>query len=99
MRFLITCLIPGFLVDFVSSPVISGFTSAASVTIAVSQLKNLLGMSIKRRSHLPAILKTFDELFHNYSSIRWLDSLLGIACIVTLLAMKVRGYRNDTGQI
>ena len=56
----------GFLVDFVSSPVISGFTSAASVTITVSQIKNLLGMTVTRKSHLPAILKTFVRFFKFY---------------------------------
>jgi MFS superfamily sulfate permease-like transporter len=80
----------GFLVDFVSSPVISGFTSAASVTIAVSQMKNLLGLQVRQKSHLPAILKNLDELFNNISTIKWRDTLLGLSCIFTLLFMKVR---------
>ncbi|KAF2234684.1 sulfate permease [Viridothelium virens] len=33
----------GFLLDFVSAPVLSGFISAAAITIAVGQLGNLLG--------------------------------------------------------
>ena len=36
----------GALVNFLSVPVISGFTSAAAITIAVSQLKELLGLQI-----------------------------------------------------
>lgn len=36
----------GFLVNFLSHPVIAGFTSAAAVIIAASQLKYLLGISI-----------------------------------------------------
>ena len=82
----------GFLVDFVSAPVISGFTSAASVTIAVSQLKNLLGLQVQRPSKLPAILKTVEEIFENISSIKWRDSLLGFSCIFILLIMKVRPH-------
>ena len=42
----------GFLVNFLSHPVILGFTSAAAVIIAVSQLKYLLGFSIPRFEHL-----------------------------------------------
>jgi SulP family sulfate permease len=38
----------GFLVSFLSHPVISGFTSAAAITIAVSQFKDLLGVNIGR---------------------------------------------------
>jgi SulP family sulfate permease len=41
----------GFLVNFLSHPVISGFTSAAALVIGFSQLKHLLGMDIPR-SHL-----------------------------------------------
>uniref|UniRef100_A0A8B9Z9D4 Solute carrier family 26 member 11 n=1 Tax=Buteo japonicus TaxID=224669 RepID=A0A8B9Z9D4_9AVES len=34
----------GFLLDFISSPVIKGFTSAASITISFNQVKNILGL-------------------------------------------------------
>ena len=36
----------GFLVDFISAPVISGFTSAASVKVITGQTKALLGLTI-----------------------------------------------------
>ena len=36
----------GFLVNFLSKPVISGFTSAAAIIIGLSQLKHLLGTEI-----------------------------------------------------
>lgn len=36
----------GFLVNFLSHPVISGFTSAAAIVIGLSQLKHLLGLSM-----------------------------------------------------
>ncbi|WP_420592803.1 SulP family inorganic anion transporter [Robiginitalea biformata] len=36
----------GFLVNFLSRPVISGFTSAAAIIIGLSQLKHLLGVEI-----------------------------------------------------
>lgn len=38
----------GFLVNFLSHPVISGFTSAAALIIAGSQLKHLFGISVER---------------------------------------------------
>jgi len=40
----------GFLVNFLSHPVISGFTSAAALVIAVSQLKHLLGLDFPRQA-------------------------------------------------
>ena len=38
----------GFLVNFISDPVLTGFTSAAALLIATSQVKNLLGIDIPR---------------------------------------------------
>ena len=46
----------GFLVNFLSHPVLSGFTSAAAIVIAFSQLKHLLGFSIPRSEHFHEIL-------------------------------------------
>ncbi|MEZ5058929.1 MAG: SulP family inorganic anion transporter [Saprospiraceae bacterium] len=43
----------GFLVNFLSHPVISGFTSAAALIIGLSQLKHLLGVDIPRSHHIP----------------------------------------------
>lgn len=41
----------GFLVNFLSHPVIAGFTSAAAVIIGISQLKDLLGFAIPNFPH------------------------------------------------
>ncbi|KAF0303415.1 Sodium-independent sulfate anion transporter [Amphibalanus amphitrite] len=40
------CLRLGFLVDFFSVPVVSGFVSAASITICTTQLKGLFGLKL-----------------------------------------------------
>lgn len=48
----------GFLVNFLSKPIISGFTSAAALIIGFSQLKHLLGIDLERT-------KTIFELFYN----------------------------------
>lgn len=46
----------GFLVNFLSHPVLSGFTSAAAILIGASQIKYMLGVSIPRTEY-------FYELF------------------------------------
>ncbi len=46
----------GFLTNFLSHPVLSGFTSAAALIIGMSQLKHLLGVSIPRSHHVHEIL-------------------------------------------
>lgn len=42
----------GFLVTFLSHPVISGFTSAAALIIGMSQVKHILGVSIPKSEHI-----------------------------------------------
>jgi SulP family sulfate permease len=46
----------GFLVNFLSHPVISGFTSAAALIIGFSQLKYLMGVDLERSQFLHEIL-------------------------------------------
>ncbi len=47
----------GFLVNFLSRPVISGFTSAAAIIIGLSQMKHLLGTDIPRSNQIHVLLK------------------------------------------
>ena len=46
----------GFVVNFLSRPVISGFTSAAALIIAASQLKYLLRIDLPATHHVPRVL-------------------------------------------
>ena len=46
----------GFVVNFLSHPVISGFTSAAALIIGLSQLKHLLGISLSQSHHVHEII-------------------------------------------
>ena len=45
----------GFVVNFLSHPVVSGFTSAAAIIIGFSQLQHVLGFSIPRSHHVHEI--------------------------------------------
>ncbi|WNJ20162.1 solute carrier family 26 protein [Pontibacter sp. G13] len=75
----------GFLVDFLSHPVISGFTSAAALIIGLSQLKHLLGLDIPRSSHIHEII---GHVAANISDIHLPTILLGLGAIAVLLAIK-----------
>lgn len=74
-----------FIVDFISMPVINAFTSATSIIIIVSQLKNLLGISYVSKQ----LIDTITELFKNYEHARWSDAILGILSVSFLLLLKV----------
>ncbi|XP_045448685.1 sodium-independent sulfate anion transporter-like [Melitaea cinxia] len=74
----------GFLVEFVSLPVVSGFTSAAAVTIASSQIKGLFGLNFNAET----FISTWREVFHHIGSTRFEDTLLGLSCCIVLMGMK-----------
>ncbi|KAG7160297.1 Sodium-independent sulfate anion transporter-like 3 [Homarus americanus] len=74
----------GFLINFISKPVICGFTSAAAISIASSQIKGLFGLKYSSEG----VLETWEKLFENIEDMRWQDLTLGLCCIVVLLLMR-----------
>ncbi len=74
----------GFLVNFISHPVIVGFTSGAAIIIAISQMKDLLGIEIPRFSH---IYETVVYIFQNIGQANWVSvaSCLGSFFVIALL--------------
>lgn len=77
----------GFLVNFLSHPVISGFTSAAALIIGFSQLKHLLGVSLANSHHIHSIIW---EALQKIGEINPATLLIGLGSIAVLLAIKRR---------
>ncbi|CAM4631905.1 unnamed protein product [Lepidochelys olivacea] len=74
----------GFLLDFVSCPVIKGFTSAASVTISFNQVKNILGLHNIPRQFFLQVYHTFQRI----GETRVGDALLGLVCLAVLVGLR-----------
>ncbi len=75
----------GFLVNFLSHPVISGFTSAAALIIGLSQLKHLLGFNIPRSSF---IHQTLGSAIANIDKTHFITLGIGVASIAILVVLK-----------
>lgn len=69
----------GFLVNFLSKPVISGFTSAAAIIIALSQLNHLLGIDIPRSNKLHTLFIFLVEMGPQAHLLSVLISTLGVS--------------------
>lgn len=83
----------GFIVDFISFPVISSFSSAAAITIAASQLKLLFGMRYSA-SRFP---ETMVKFFRNFTDVNIWDTMLGMACLLFLIPIQLaKDYRMKT---
>ncbi|CAB3224267.1 unnamed protein product [Arctia plantaginis] len=74
----------GFLVEFVSLPVVSGFTSAAALTIASAQIKGLLGLKFSADT----FMDTWKNLFKHIGQTRMPDTLLSLSCCIVLMGLR-----------
>ncbi|XP_071443751.1 sodium-independent sulfate anion transporter-like [Hetaerina americana] len=75
----------GFLIDFVSGPVASGFTSAVALVIVTSQVKDVLGISASGST----FTEMWSSVINSISETRMWDTLLGSTCIIVLLLMRL----------
>lgn len=77
----------GFLIDFVSGPVSSGFTSAVALIIVTSQVKDVLAIHAKGTTFVEVWINIFKNIEHTAI---W-DTALGVTCIAVLLIMRMLG--------
>lgn len=63
-----------------------GFTSAAAIVIATSQVKDILGLKFTAGK----FLEVWEEVFIHVSETRKWDAVLGISCMIILLLLRVR---------
>uniref|UniRef100_H2TVU8 Solute carrier family 26 member 11 n=1 Tax=Takifugu rubripes TaxID=31033 RepID=H2TVU8_TAKRU len=83
----------GFLLDFISFPVIKGFTCAAAVTIGFGQIKNILGLH-----GIPS--QFFLEVYYTFYRIpeaRIGDVILGLLCLILLVLLVFMKATVDPG--
>jgi len=85
IQFLLGVFRLGFLVNFLSHPVVSGFTSAAALIIGLSQLKHLLGIPIPRTHHINEII---NYAFLNLNKINLLAVGIGVVGILIIVLSK-----------
>lgn len=70
----------GFLVNFVSNPVITGFSSGAAIVIAFSQVKHIFGIPVEGNKVYEILL----SIFNNINQTHGLTLALGLISIVLL---------------
>jgi sulfate permease, SulP family len=71
----------GFLVNFLSHPVLSGFTTAAALVIGSSQLKHILGISVPNSEQLAELLGNIAAQLGNTNPITLTISILALATL------------------
>nr|XP_019527889.2 sodium-independent sulfate anion transporter [Aedes albopictus] len=93
VTFLFGLLNLGFLVRFISMPVITGFTTAACLTIGSAQLRSLFGISSKGKSS--DFIDAWENVIQHIGETRLWDALLGFSSIAFLVILRLT---KDCGQ-
>ena len=76
----------GFLANFLSHPVVSGFISASGILIAVGQLKHLLGVSASGES----LRQILPQLWQSLPMMHWPTLLIGLLSLAWLWWARAR---------
>ncbi len=75
----------GFVVNFLSQPVVAGFTSAAAIIIALSQLNKMLGVPMPRSD---AFLLDAWGVLQQLPEAHWPSLAFGAGALVAMLALR-----------
>ncbi|XP_062029275.1 sulfate transporter 1.3-like [Rosa rugosa] len=80
----------GFLIDFLSHAAIIGFMGGAAITIALQQLKGLLGIKVfTKKSDIVSVLRSvFSAAHHGWN---WETILIGVSFLTFLIIAKYIG--------
>lgn len=84
IQFLMGVLKLGFIVNFLSHAVISGFTSAAAIIIGLSQLKHLLGVKLESNQ----VFLVLWEAIRKIAEINPISFAIGAGSIILLVTLK-----------
>jgi len=74
----------GFLIQYISGPVISAFSSAVSIQVITSQVKGFFGIYFPGRG----FINVWVGIFKNISSIQPYDTAVGFACMAILYFLR-----------
>lgn len=87
----------GFLLEFVSVPIITGFISAVAITIMLNQMGSLLGISISSSAKTYTQIRDIFQLLPTASG---LTCAVGFTCILMLTLLDKAGKRwGDTNRL
>lgn len=82
VQFLMGVLRLGFIVNFLSKPVITGFTSAVALTIGLNQFRNLFGIDFIQSDQVQHLLVDF---WDKYLEVNTHTAIIGLISVAVIL--------------
>ncbi|HET8575454.1 MAG TPA: sulfate permease [Methylomirabilota bacterium] len=84
-QLILGCLRMGVFVNFLSHPVLVGFTNAAAIVIALSQLSAFLAVPMGKSGHF---LEDLWSLFGRVSHLHWITAGMGLSALALMWLLK-----------
>jgi SulP family sulfate permease len=88
LQFILGMLRFGFLVNFLSKPVISAFTFAAALIIGLNQLKHLIGISFDKGVTTNTIQDLAAQVSKHINEFNWITLVIGVLGIFVIKFIK-----------
>ncbi|XP_075687868.1 solute carrier family 26 member 6-like isoform X2 [Rhinoderma darwinii] len=78
----------GFVVTYLSEPLVRGYTTAATIHVTVSQLKHIFGLPLSERSHPLSLIYSLVSLFGRIHKTNIGTLVVSLIALVFLFAVK-----------
>ncbi|WP_405609588.1 SulP family inorganic anion transporter [Polaribacter sp. Asnod1-A03] len=75
----------GFIVNFLSKPVITGFTSAVALIIGFNQFRNLFGVDFVQSDQLQYVV---EDICIQFSSLNYNTTIIGLISVVAIIIFR-----------
>lgn len=85
IQFLLGVFRLGFIVNFLSKPVISGFTSAVALTIGVNQFRNLFGVDFVQSDQIQYVL---EDIWFNIIDFNFHTTVIGLISVGVIILLR-----------
>ena len=85
IQFLLGIFRLGFIVNFLSKPVISGFTSAVALTIGINQFRNLFGVDFVQSDQIQYVL---EDIWFNIIDFNLNTTMIGLISVGVIVLLR-----------
>lgn len=85
IQFLLGIFRLGFIVNFLSKPVISGFTSAVALTIGINQFRNLFGVDFVQSDQIQYVL---EDIWFNIIDFNLNTTVIGLISVGVIVLLR-----------
>ena len=75
----------GFIVNFLSKPVITGFTSAVALIIGFNQFRNLFGVDFVQSDQVQVII---EDIWHQISNYNYHTTIIGLLSVIIIIIFR-----------